>query len=99
LYISSFSFLEISHFDGTSFLAVVFGILSLEALSGSFESDVSIQELLVGVVPFHAVLFLEVLLVLVHQTQEIGRESWPEAQLAGDEVRNGTKVHEDRDDI
>lgn len=64
--------------------------VSLNAVSGSLECVVLIEQLFVRVLPFDAVLLLELFFIFVHEAHEVDSEVIAEVELAGNVVRNGS---------
>jgi len=73
----------------TSFL-FVFDHTSLNAVSRSLKCVVLEKQLLVGVLPFDAVLLFELFFVFIHEAHEVDSEIVTKMELTSSVVRNGS---------
>lgn len=85
---------EFFQFNLATFL-LVFLDASLNAVSRSLECVVLEEQLLVGVLPFDAVLLFELFLVFVHEAHEVDSEVVTKVELTSSVVRNGSQIGED----
>lgn len=90
---------EVLHFDGATFFVVSVLVISLEALILSLEFDVSVEQLLVRVVPFDFSFFFVFLFILVHRTQEALSEISAQIDFLRNVIRNRAQIHHHRNDV